>query len=131
MEAEYLRQKRREFLDDTVMYYSADVSRRAVVAIDGPKDGEPKSACKYRTSDGRKCAVGRHVHDDAYDILMEGHSINTEAMKKYLPEKILSLGIDFLQEIQQLHDCDDNWNDKGISLQGKTVAETMMSQYCA
>lgn len=126
MDTEELKQNRKEFIDDIVMYYSADVSRRAVVDL---KDGD--STCKYRTADGRKCAVGRHVPDDVYDILMEGHSINTDGMKKYLPETILSLGVDFLQDVQQLHDCDDNWDDKGISPYGKIVVETIMARHCS
>lgn len=127
MEISELKQKRKEFLDDTWQYYAEDISRRAVEGIIG---NVAKSSCKYKTSDGRKCSIGRHIPDDVYDPIIEGNSIIGGMVTKRIPSNILELGIEFLQEIQQLHDCDDNWYKLGLSSLGEENVGRIMDIYC-
>lgn len=111
MELQEVKQKRKEFLEDTWKYYAEDVSRRA---IEGNK-------CKYKTEDGRKCAIGRHMTYDKYDPSIEGNGITLGGVAMLIPNDILNLGLDFLVRIQLLHDCNDNWNDHGLSDHGENV----------
>lgn len=127
MELAELKQKRKEFLEDTWKYYDEDVSRRAIELkiatvdpIDPTKDNKLKSICKYKTSDGKKCAIGRYIPDDKYDPSIEGKGIGQEGVSNILPKEIMDLGDEFLVKIQLLHDCDDNWNEYGLSGQGES-----------
>ena len=101
-----IEQQRKEFLEETVQFYSEDVTRRAT-------DGYH---CMYRTEDGRKCAIGRHISDDKYTSRMEENSCVSNIVFYSLPQEIQDLGQDFLSHIQSLHDGDENWGkEKGLS----------------
>ncbi len=97
------------FLEDTIKFYSEDVSRRAIT-------GEGR--CMYRTADGRKCAIGRHIPDDKYTKVIETSSVG-ELVMICLPEEIQELGKSFLNSVQMLHDNDIYWNQKGLSIEGE------------
>ena len=56
-----LQQRQLEFLEDTIKYYSEDPSGRRSV-----ENGQ----CMYKSSDGRKCAVGRFISDHLYDCII-------------------------------------------------------------
>lgn len=71
------------------------------------------NSCKYRSSNGKKCAVGIIIPDNVYEKRFEGRSIN-QILKHYcfdqswIPDGIR---ISDLKNIQILHDCNtDNWN---------------------
>lgn len=125
MELEELKQKRKEFLEDTCRYYSEDVSRRAI-------EMHPiylEYRCRYKTSDGKKCAIGRHIPDEKYDTDIEGFGINKKLVS-LIPEKIIDLGTDFLSKIQLFHDCNDNWNENGLSGHGQVVFRQIEKEFC-
>lgn len=130
MELAELKQKRKEFLEDTWKYYAEDVSRRAVVSIDCTKEKQLQSTCRYRTSDGKKCAIGRHIPDNMYDSRLEGQNIGGGQLSNAIPSEILDLGEHFLQTIQLLHDCDDNWNDHGLSAHGELMVAQIEEGFC-
>lgn len=127
MELQELKQKRKEFLEDTWQYYAEDVSRRA---IEGILSDVTKSCCKYKTSDGRKCAIGRHIPDSSYDFYIEGQNIIGGQLDGIIPATISALGNEFLQEVQQLHDCNDNWYKLGLSSLGEENVARIMDIYC-
>ena len=104
-----LQQKQLDFLEDTVKYYSEDISRRAV----------KNSSCRYRTNDGRKCAIGRFIPDDLYNEKIEEHCIDEIFKYKCIPDELKELGVNFLRNIQHLHDFDSNWDDCGLSSKGE------------
>lgn len=118
--------RRLEFLEDTVRYYSEDVLRRAV-----SKTGK----CQYKTEDGRKCAIGRHIIKDKDCEAFDMSKDNTvqEIIRKNpdcLPEHVKELGVVFLINIQKLHDSRLYWNDNGISQEGKQEIEVIKREHC-
>lgn len=123
MKLEELKRKRKEFLDDTLKYYVKDPSRRAIVIAD------KKIRCMYKTTDGRKCAIGRHIAEDKYDSTIEGLGIVCVKMASIIPKQIKNLGTPFLLKIQLLHDCDDNWNSQGLSDHGKVIVGQIEDEF--
>lgn len=99
-----------EFLEDTVAFYSADTSRRAV--------DDNSISCRYRTNDGRKCAIGRFISDENYDESIEGCEI-TLLDNEYLPDWMRKLNKDFLTSMQNFHDGSIFWSKNGLSLDGE------------
>lgn len=103
-----IEQKRLEFLEDTIAYYSEDVNRRAVNNM----------RCSYKTEDGKKCAIGRYISEKKYNSIIEGHGVGSSVVYKLLPKKILDLDIDFLDDIQDLHDQNYHWDKNGLTEKG-------------
>jgi hypothetical protein len=114
MENQELIKARTAFLDDTLDYYGTDTSRRATVYY------TLGITCQYRTDDGRKCAIGRHIPDEYYYEELEGNSINNRIFK-VLPENIQKLGVKFLENVQKFHDNTAAWNKDGITGHGKIM----------
>lgn len=101
MDAEELKEARLNFLNDTVKYYSEDISKRGVT---------PDGNCAYRYND-KKCAIGRYIPDDKYNENIETFNCGQDIVFNLLSEDIQKLGRDFLIRIQEFHDYDNNWND--------------------
>lgn len=59
--------------------------------------------CKYRTSFGRKCAVGHLLTDDIYLSSMEGRPIGS-LLYIYSELKFLSQHAELLESLQKAHD---------------------------
>lgn len=130
--------ERLQFLHDTIYYYGTDVSRRSIVG---------ESWCRqprYRTNDGRSCAIGKHmpVHDDIVNLRGGIKNLglyipgkNTEVRVKieiYLPEKVYMLGLNFLTAIATLHDGDSYWNPiKGLSYSGQEKYHEIVERFCS
>lgn len=107
---------RKEFLEDTVAYYSADpVGRRAVV-----KEGII-GLCYYRHPDdpSKRCAAGRWIPDEKYDVSLEKKVVDTDEVFVCLEEEVQKLGKAFVRDVQYLHDGSVHWNDEGLSEEGK------------
>ena len=116
-----------QIIDETVNYYSADVSRRAT-------DKETDS-CEYLTSDGRMCAVGRCLRrcllQDRNNRYLSGpvesltnFGKETLNVEEVLQEEYRGFPIDFWSVLQVLHDRDSNWTSTGLTKQGSdNVAE--------
>lgn len=117
-----LEQRRLDFLEETVAYYAEDPKRRAVETIIGHTT---KTRCRYRTEDGRKCAIGRHIPDEKYDPIMEGRSASHEGILCLLPTEISSLGDVFLNRVQGLHDNDECWDIRGLTSGGEEILERL------
>jgi len=105
-----LQQRQLDFLEDTVKYYSEDTSRRAVT-ISG--------SCFYRTDDGRKCAIGRHIPDELYDVSIENKGICSIIGFECISDELKELNLLFLMDVQELHDIDGYWiSGEGLSTEG-------------
>ena len=88
---------RQEIFDKVVAHFA--VQRAPAVDDEG--------ACLYRTDDGRKCAVGALIPDDAYDPKCESTPI--DRLFRDLPGMMEAAGLrsenaDFLEDIQLIHD---------------------------
>lgn len=119
-------------LEDTINYYS-DTSKRALVNTDnrGP-------ICVYKDPvTNNKCAVGRFLKEGAWlnhegDIwrltagILDGdyHSViefddEETALDFILEEEYRGYRVEFWGMLQNLHDSNTNWNDKGLSPEGE------------
>lgn len=121
-----LKSRRREFVNNTVAYYSKDPNRRAM---------NKKGACKYYYR-GKKCAIGRFIPKNKYkenfDISICGGGAieDRDDVFAVLPKQIRDLGIDFLSHIQSLHDDDDYWTEKSISELGMDRVKEIKNKFC-
>ena len=104
-----LNKDRLVFLEETIAFYSEDTSRRAV-----REDG----MCMYKTSDGRSCAIGRHISPTKYRKDLEEISFSISLFRGVLPNEYISLGNLFLGEIQYFHDEECFWSYSGLTEAG-------------
>ena len=124
-------EKRLEFLDETIKFYSEDITRRSVIL---DKDGD--EMCCYRTFDAdgnvkSKCAIGRVIPDEAYVSSIESLSVNTNSVLNILPKEIKDLGVSFLGEVQTLHDTPHYWNmGGGLTGYGHNWYNYIFDMYC-
>lgn len=124
-----IEEKRLDFLEDTVKYYSEDVSRRAVVNTVGIKE----CRCLYRTKDGKKCAIGRFIPDEKYFSGMEGMCLSNYNLYENIDKEIRNLNNhdgSFLKAIQTLHDIENFWSAKGLTKEGKEKVISIKKLYC-
>lgn len=66
-----------------------------------------KGICMYRGNEGRMCAVGCLITDEAYSPDIEGYAADTEEVLNALRNsgiEIDNTDAQFLYEIQQIHD---------------------------
>lgn len=87
---------RQEIFDKVVAHFA--VQREAAAKYEG---------CMYRTPDGRKCAVGALVPDEAYDPSCEGDGVST-LFREY-PDMMRVSGLTrrhevLLIDLQRAHD---------------------------
>jgi hypothetical protein len=71
------------------------------------KQGRPAydgNQCRYRTSDGRKCAIGHLIPDEKYTPAMESYSPTREVVYKGLPFEASGILQVFLKDLQFTHD---------------------------
>ena len=115
---------RKQFLLDTIKYYSEDTSRRCV-AFDKCAYS-PKTLGK--TGDG--CAIGRWLDEDLKLELdrYENNPVISDGVYEKLPDWMQSLGKSFLSSVQKLHDDDDNWNN-GLSDIGEISVNRIIDTY--
>ncbi|MBV8795984.1 MAG: hypothetical protein JO136_13715 [Hyphomicrobiales bacterium] len=70
-----------------------------------PAQGE----CLYRFGDD-ECFIGPLIGDRHYDPTMEGHPVR-ELMKIFAMPAWFRIHIDFIEELQRIHDNETNWGD--------------------
>lgn len=117
-------------LKDTVKFYSADPSRRGVVIC------EERTLCKYETQDGRRCAIGRYLSDKDIGKLKSLNMLMSSPgnIKEHITtKKILQLPLQFLYDLQELHDWNEHWDEHGITDEGevyaKQIEDKILSDY--
>lgn len=112
------------FLDETVAFYSEDVTRRALnPKFVGYSEDIKEPRCCYRTEDGKSCGVGRHIPDVNYNEGLEGKSVLDKAVFAAVEPEVAELGQGFLSRIQGLHDSQVSWNDNGLTGYGLSSVE--------
>jgi hypothetical protein len=82
--------------------------------------------CRYRGSDGRKCAVGFLIPDELYVWRMEGDSIS--GLCGHFPDLCAKSGIkkhnDILNGLQHMHDSLSTWqNQDSFSHKTRRIAD--------
>lgn len=120
-----------EFLQSTLDYYGANPIARRNIAVGG--------TCKYQplkeTSEG--CAIGRFMpkdksyrdYCDSYGSITE--ILNIEWLVERLPEWMRKMDLQFLSDIQKLHDSPlyEYWNAKGLTKDGKEYVNYIIVEY--
>jgi len=91
------------------------------------------NSCMYRTSDGKKCAVGWLISDQEYTSEMEGSQVGGLIARKILPKRLLGKFVRgryeneiLLRDMQYAHDvCAGSSEDKNdFNDRMKRVAQT-------
>lgn len=115
-----------EFLLDTLKYYCEDTSRRCV------KEG----ICNYHPStlgltNSEGCAIGRYLPEELALKFDSNGVVGVENIFENLPENLRLLTLDFLVDIQCLHNINNHWNTdtEGLSVKGKDDLVTIIEQY--
>jgi hypothetical protein len=110
-----------EIIDETVAYYSEDVSRRSI----------SKGEYRYFGDNGKKCAYARCWKDNAI-----GFRENTTARSENMPEpddlvrdEYKGYNRDFWQDIQSIHDANRYWDEKGMTEIGRAKVENLKRLY--
>ena len=120
MNNQALRDKKLQILDETVKYYSEDLSRRAL---------DENFMCLYKTPHGNMCAVGRCMRDDApfEDLNTQGELTSLEIFRNVeveeqdekldtlLKDEYRGVNMTFWMSLQSLHDQSLNWEGRGLS----------------
>jgi hypothetical protein len=70
-----------------------------------PVEGE----CHYRLSDD-ECFIGPLIGDEHYDPTLEGHPVR-ELLKIFAMPIWFRIHVDFIEELQRIHDNETNWVD--------------------
>lgn len=66
--------------------------------------GDSNTICKYRDGEGHKCFVGVLIPDSVYKPEFEAKTLTNVAKQIFDSEMITNDNIDFLAELQKIHD---------------------------
>jgi len=114
-----------EILEETVKYYAEDLSRR------GYDDVEDE--CRYFITKNKMCAIGRVAKNPReFEKRFKGESVASirESLDQFLKPEYRGHSINFWDELQMLHDTDENWCEEGLSDRGKEVVEEIKLEVC-
>lgn len=119
-----------EIINETVKYYSEDVSRRAK---------EEGGNCMYimTTDTGavKKCAVGRCMNKEGikrYGNITGITAYNIFSMREgdiILIGKYKGHNADFWYDMQFLHDNNYNWSESGLTGTGLITVKNLLEKY--
>lgn len=122
MEETELKAKRLAIVKDTVAHYT------------GKNRGTNGSYCQYSPIIGRTegCAIGRLITDKRLCTEFDsfGGSLKAPSIQQKLPIELVELGLDFLYDLQRLHDRENNWTEAGLSSKGEYSADELIVNYC-
>ncbi len=68
-------------------------------------NGTTYASCRYRTSCGKKCAVGLFIPENMYSFNFEGHNITNLLAENSELGKVLPLPLYMMNKLQHIHDC--------------------------
>lgn len=119
-----------EIIDETVAFYSEDVSRRS---LEGGR-------CIYLSSTGAKCGVGRCMNEEGLkqfggsvdsvgSLVCEKAMFDENIFDDYLQEQYHGQNLNFWGEIQLFHDISKNWNSSEITDAGIQQARELRSLF--
>jgi hypothetical protein len=117
-----------QFLLDTIEYYSADpANRRCSDPITGMCQYSPELARRLH-SEG--CAIGRYMTKEemALNGNFQGDVLNLSEEGK-IPKKLFHFDIDFLEDVQVLHDRRVNWSDAGLTDSGRACVKQIVRNF--
>lgn len=111
-----------EILDIVANHYNS--KNRAVDA---------EGACQYMTNDGRTCAVGMCMRKpETYMDINDGVDYflnNNYSIDHVLKSDFHGHGFYFWQRLQDFHDIEDNWDEYGLTEEGKKHYNKIKEEY--
>lgn len=119
-----IQQQRKAWLEKALQPYLDDPSRRSI----STNLADP--TCMYRGPGGRKCIIGQFIPDEQYYTGLECLQVWQWEVLDVLPQEIVSLGSDFLREVQNLHDGSMYWNKTGLTETGREYLNQIIKEYC-
>lgn len=120
-----------DIIEETVAYYSSDVSRRSI-NISQWEDGSERVDCVYHGDNGQRCAFSRCCKEEIDLSTYEGTSaINVleRLGNDVLKEDYQISDMSFWRDLQMLHDRDCNWDDNGLTEKGNAYVEELKEKY--
>lgn len=119
---------KKEIIEETVAYYGEN--ERAL---------SEEGTCHYLI-DNKMCAVGRCLTPAALEkwgslkgsvsTLRDELRISGETFENTLQDQYKGHSIDFWNQLQQLHDVDENWCNGKLTDSGERVVEYMIKRWC-
>ena len=96
-----------------------DVFNRVInhLVSQGQKSVSVDGLCLYRSPSGASCAVGCLISEDDYSPSMEGADVGY-IVRKYENLQWMQQFGELLDDLQDLHDVDCNWDNQGLSSGG-------------
>lgn len=112
-----------EIIDETVAFYSADTSRRAV----------NRKGCEYIAKDGRMCALGRcaQAPSELDDNMFAREVLRAHEDEEVFKPEYQGHSPDFWSDVQELHDEATHWDTAGITSFGRAFVEVLKMKYAA
>lgn len=115
---------KKEIIEETKIYYSEDVSRRAINTVCGEESG-----CEYLTEDGRMCAVGRCFIEEGLFLYGTSSSYFLEKMIDYFKDEYKIYDVEFWISLQKFHDESTFWDSEGLTSNGINYYEELLRKY--
>lgn len=103
---EYIKRKRREFLDETIEHFSHN-----------PRAVNSNGSCSYSHNLNGGCAIGRKLSPEKAELMAEDY-IQCSGNYEKLPMNLYLLGVCFLMLVQELHDNSYYWGE-GFYIKGE------------
>lgn len=115
---------RQELLDNTIKRYAQTPKKRATNYHGG---------CDYLTKDGRRCAIGAELTElQAKKLEQKGGEIGEygiTSLFEYIPKRLKIMGLNFLLDIQGLHDTHEYWDSEGLTEEGQSRINYIKEYY--
>lgn len=117
----------------TIEYFGVDSEHRRCVSDNGGCFYSPERSKNSATTEG--CAIGRLLTPDVQKAFDRSRSsaINTVAtdprLKILMPKWLQNMPVDFLLDVQDLHDNKDYWDKFGLSLIGKGRVQYIINKH--
>lgn len=111
-----------EIINETVEFYSQDVTRRSL----------DNGICLYAGPEGKKCAYARCWREGVYKPEYEGiTAINPKLPRpdELVEERYKGQFVSFWRDLQFFHDSVDNWDGNVLTVHGKKYVETLLKKY--
>jgi len=118
-------QEQLDLLDETVKYYSEDVTRRGF--------NEELKMCEYKTDEGKMCAVGRCIDQNVMDYDKYNRSTTAKMLiskigQNIFKEEYRGFSFELWRKLQDIHDSWLNWNQNGITNRGMGNVSALRAQ---
>ena len=121
-----------EIIKETRDYYAEDPADRRGISRG--------TQCEFVTDNGKRCAVGRCMTDEAIDVINCGGGIGGDSLpaldallkkngiEMFKPE-YRGKDFEFWFHLQEFHDPTANWNYEGITAQGEGEYRKLLEVY--